>query len=319
LILITGATGFIGAHVTEKLLQDKSFVIVAIVRHISNYKNVEELAKKGVRLVEGSFYDEKLIERIYEKFPIKHVIHIAALRGSGVGTQSEYFTVNVEGTEVLLEAAQRHRVKKFIFCSSVGVFGTIPENLPATVKTNFVGDNEYHHSKIIAEEKVHQYIGRGLDAYIIRPAITYGAGDDGFPMTLVNLTRKKQLLLPSKDIKVHLLDVESLSELLIQMIKAGTSNQRVFIAADESPISLKELVNLIHLHLYNTAYPSFLKLPGIVYKVLSFFFKLTGNKKWLTRTLLISRDWYFDMSDTVTTYNFSFSNTKTNFVKRMFG
>ena len=56
-VLITGTTGFMGSYVTEKLLSDKSYRIVAIVRKNKNYKNVEELKYKGVILVEGSFYD----------------------------------------------------------------------------------------------------------------------------------------------------------------------------------------------------------------------------------------------------------------------
>jgi nucleoside-diphosphate-sugar epimerase len=53
-----------------------------------------------------------------------------------------------------------HKVKKFIFCSSVGVFGTIPEKVPANLGNPLNGDNEYHYSKIIAEKAssaIHRY------------------------------------------------------------------------------------------------------------------------------------------------------------------
>jgi len=82
-VLITGATGFVGSHVTEKLLSDEPYRIVAIVRSKNNYKNVEELENKGAILVEGNFYDNNLLEKLFEEFPIQNVIHIAALRGGG--------------------------------------------------------------------------------------------------------------------------------------------------------------------------------------------------------------------------------------------
>lgn len=129
-LLITGATGFIGAHVTEKLLSDKSYPLIAIVRKDRNYKNVNDLRNKGVLLVEGYFYDKNLLEKIFETFPIQNVIHLAALRGGGAGTKRDYYEVNVHGTEALLEASFKNRVKRFIFCSSVGVFGTIPKKPP---------------------------------------------------------------------------------------------------------------------------------------------------------------------------------------------
>jgi nucleoside-diphosphate-sugar epimerase len=316
-VLITGATGFIGSHVTEKFLSDESYRIVAIVRSKKNYKNVEELENKGAILVEGNFYDNNLLEKLFEEFPIQNVIHIAALRGGGAGTREDYYEVNVCGTEVLLEASFKNQIKKFIFCSSVGVYGTIPKELPANIMTELNGDNEYHKSKILAEKKVQEFINRGLDAYIVRPTITYGLGDQGFPKTLVELVIKRVFLLPFKDIKIHLLDMCNLAELLSQMVKSDGLNQRVFIAADEAPISLKELVNLIHFHYNKSKYPSFLKLPTPIFKILSLFFKLSRNEKWLTRILLVSKSWHYDIDETMNAFQYVPTRTEDSFIKSM--
>ena len=317
-LLITGATGFIGSHVIEKLLSDKSYRLITIVRKSRNYKNVNDLRSKGVSLVEGNFYDKNLIEKIFEKFPVQNVIHLAALRGGGAGTKEDFYEVNVRGTEVLLAASLKNQVKKFIFCSSVGVFGTIPKEVPANLKTELNGDNAYHNSKILAEEKVREFINRGLNAYIIRPTITYGTGDQGFPKTLVELVKKRVFLLPFKDIKIHLLDVTSLAELVSQMVKYDSLNQRVFIAADEAPIPLKELVNSIHFHYYRTNYPPILKLPNSIFKVLSLAFQLSRNEKWLTRILLVSKSWHYDRSETTSTFQFIPAQTKDSFLKTMY-
>lgn len=199
-VLITGATGFIGSRVAEQLLTEQ-YSLAAIVRKKNDYKNVENLKQKGTILVEGKFYDEELVEMIFRDFSIESVIHIAALRGSGAGTKEDYYRTNVLGTEVLLQASLHHGVSRFVFISSVGVTGTIPGDLPGDTSNEFHGDNLYHESKVLAEQKVCQYVEKGLDAYILRPAITYGAGDDGFPKTLVKLVKKACCCSPHEILK----------------------------------------------------------------------------------------------------------------------
>jgi nucleoside-diphosphate-sugar epimerase len=316
-ILITGATGFIGSHVIDKLLSEKTYKIVAIVRNINNYKNVETLKQNGVILIKGCFYDKDTVENVFNRFPVSHVIHVAALRGAGAGNNKDYFTVNVKGTEVLLQSSFEHNIKKFLFLSSVGVFGTIPEDLPANLNSRLVGDNKYHNSKILAEQKVKLYTKKGLDAYIVRPTITYGPGDDGFPTTLINMVKGRTFICPAKDIKIHLLDVFSLADLLSRIIKLNNLYQRVFIAADEVPVSLGELVDLIYFHFYNKKYPSLLKLPNILFRMLSNVFILLRNEKWLTRILLISKNWNYDISETTKAIQYVPAKTADSFLKHM--
>jgi len=314
-ILITGGTGFIGSHITEKFLTDESYSIVAIVRRKKNYKNVEELKNKGAILAEGNFYDINFVEKIFKEFQIQHVIHIAALRGGGVSTKDDYYKVNVMGTETLLKASLKNGIKRFIFCSSVGVFGTIPKELPASLNTELNGDNEYHNSKILAEEKVQKFINMGLDAYIVRPTITYGKEDDGFPLTLVKMVRRKMLLLPFRDNKIHLLDVNKLVDVFVRVLIADSLKHRVFIVSDKEPILLRELTNIIYFYYHNKNYPPFLKLPNFLFNSLLFFFRVLNNEKWVTRIQLIFQNWYYDVEKIDCPVGFESSNTKEEFLK----
>ena len=314
-LLITGSTGFIGSHVAEKLLSEKRYGIIAIVRKKTNYKKVNDLRNKGAILFEGAFYDRKLLGRIFQEFPIRSVIHAAALRGGGVGVKKDYDRINVQGTEALLEASLEHRAGKFIFFSSVGVFGTIPGELPATILTRLNGDNEYHKSKILAEKKARAFMEKGLNVYIIRPTITYGRGDDGFSRTLVELVKKRVLIMPYKDVKIHLLHVTDCAELVSRMLKARDLNQSVFIAADGAPILLGELVNLIHFHCHGKNYPRFLRMPTSVFRAMSILLQLMGREKWVTRILLISNNWHYDISETVGAFDYLPSNTRDSFLK----
>lgn len=316
-ILLTGATGFIGSHVANTIQADKKYRLVAIVRGHSDYKNAKELEKKGVILAVGSFCDRVFLEQIFEKYSFDYVIHLAALRGGGAGTKQAFYNVNVRGTEILLDVSFKNRIKKFIFCSSVGVFGTIPEKVPAGIGTPLNGDNEYHSSKIIAEQSVQRYIEMGLNACIVRPTITYGPGDNGFPSTLVHLVRRRLLFLPFNDVLIHLLNVETFAGIIHRLIESETVPERVFIAADSKPVSLNDLVNRISLSCNNKPYPPYLRLPDLVFKVMIYIFKILKSEKWVTRLLLISQSWYYDISRTIDTLGILPENTEDSFIKQM--
>jgi nucleoside-diphosphate-sugar epimerase len=318
-ILITGSTGFIGSHVADKFLADENYQLVAMVREKQNYKNVSDLRSQGAILMEGSFCDKAFTENVFKEFPIDYVIHLAALRGAGTGKSQDFHEVNVQGTEILLEASFQHKVKKFVFCSSVGVFGTIPEATPADLNTRLNGDNEYHNSKILAERSIQRYVGLGLNAYIVRPTITYGQGDNGFPTTLVNLIRRRLFFLTFKDVMIHLLDVESFAEIIKVLVESEGILQRVYIAADREPISLRELADQIHFHYFQKPYPSFMKFPDVVFKILIDIFKTTKSEKWLTRILLISKNWHYDISETINLLGFIPRSTSELFIKHMCG
>jgi len=281
-ILITGANGFIGYESVKQFSQAGTFQILALVRKRRD-KRLRDLEYKYLSVLEGNFYDQAFLEEVFSTHRIDFCLHVAAIRGGGLASAEAYQQVNISGTEALLSAALKERVKKFIFVSSVGVYGTIPKKVPADIDTHLHGDNQYHISKIEAEKKVFQAIRQGLDAYIVRPTITYGQEEGGFPKTLVGLIRAKKLFLTSKETKVHLLDVQSLGALFVNIIQSRSNDKRVFIAADKEPISLEKIADLTYNHLYHKDYPAGIRLPGWVYHFLANIFKWTGNEKWMTR------------------------------------
>ncbi len=316
-VMVTGASGFIGSHVVRRLLAEKSRKVVAVTRKSEEDCRVKEMAENGAFLVQGNFCDPSILKRIFGNHRIQAVIHLAALRGAGNGKWADYEEVNVLGTQRLLEEACSHGVKKFIFCSSVGVHGTIPQELPATAKTPFLGDNDYHISKIMAEREVMKSISQGFNALILRPTITYGPGDTGFPKTLVHLVKNKRLLLPSREVKIHLLDVMGFSRLIDRALTNTFPSQRIFFVADSEPVSLHKLTDLIHLFYFQTTYPSHLRLPQFFFSLLSRIVQLAKNEKWATRIKLISRSWFYDLQPTVDQFDYLPSRTCESFIEFM--
>lgn len=316
-VLITGATGFISVHLVEALLKDRSFRPVAVVRELTRPGISGFVTDGGVDIVQGNFYDPQVVEAIFRDYDIESVVHLAALRGAGSGSVGDYQTVNVDGTGVLLAASLRHSVARFIYCSSVGVYGTIPPELPAHLQSKFVGDNEYHRSKIRAEELVLEYQAQGLNACIVRPTITYGKGDTGFSNILTQLVKRRLFWLPADAPRIHLLHVGSLTGLFVEMLKSQRRLGTEYIVADREPVSLRELADAIYYHYHRARYPRFFILPNFVFRAVSQAFKLFKNEKWRVRMRLISESWYYDIDETTKSTGYKASDTIKTFVETM--
>ena len=297
-ILLTGANGFIGRHVARKLASLPNVTLVCILRDGAQNSYAESLTKVGVIIVRGNFYDEAVIKNLFEQYQFRQVLHLAAIRGGGNASAAEFQEVNVNGTERLLREAYERGTQKFIFCSSVGVHGTIPLSVPAEIESPLCGDNQYHRSKIEAEQAVQAYIQKGLNAYIVRPTITYGPGDDGFPQTLVRLVKGRLLLLPASNHQVHLVDVERVAEVFFNLVTNEQFAQRIFVAGDIEPTTLRDLADWIHWHWYRRSYPSYFRLPDWMFKLAFYLFQRIGNEKWAARTALLSNDWHYQCAET---------------------
>jgi UDP-glucuronate 4-epimerase len=130
-ILVTGAAGFIGSHVTERLLADGN-VVVGIDSFDTFYdpsvkrSNIAAaLGQKRFTLVEGDIRDAGQLERCFSSGPIDAVIHLAARAGVRPSLKNPelYYDVNVSGTLRLLETMRRHGTRRLLFASSSSVYG----------------------------------------------------------------------------------------------------------------------------------------------------------------------------------------------------
>ncbi len=130
-ILITGGAGFIGSHLTERLLSE-GFRIICLDNFDTFYdpqikrENIRHyLTNNNFTLVEGDIRDMKLLADIFDGARIDVVVHIAARAGvrPSIKEPQLYYDVNVRGTTNLLEMAKDYQIKKFIFASSSSVYG----------------------------------------------------------------------------------------------------------------------------------------------------------------------------------------------------
>jgi len=309
-ILLTGVSGFIGSHVLKELL-NSGFKVIAPVREQSFSKIDEEVkSNNNVQFLKGNYFDPHLLTNSVTT-PVDTIIHLAAIRGAGMGTLTDYTKINVSGTQTLLDYAKKHKIKKFIYCSTVGVLGSIPKNPPAKPDDKPRADGLYHQTKYESEKRVLAENNGNLKTCIVRPTITYGFGDDGFIPKMISMVSKKNLILPSRTVKLHLLNVGSFATLISNMIERDNWAGRIFHIADQEPVILRELVNKISNIVSKEDYPGIYKVPGFVYRMSTLMLTVLGLQKFNTSIKLISRDWYYDISKTVDELNYQPVDTLT--------
>jgi UDP-glucuronate 4-epimerase len=129
-VLVTGAAGFIGSHLCERLLGEGS-VVLGVDNFDDFYgpqikrSNIAGCLKnKNFQLVEADIRDLAAMDEIIGR-DIDIIVHLAARAGvrPSIAQPLLYADVNVNGTTVLLEAAKKQRIGKFIFASSSSVYG----------------------------------------------------------------------------------------------------------------------------------------------------------------------------------------------------
>ncbi|MEJ5369150.1 MAG: GDP-mannose 4,6-dehydratase [Bryobacteraceae bacterium] len=164
-ILLTGGAGFIGSHLAEALL--RRGVELLILDDLNDYydpalklANLEQVRRAGAyEFVQGDICDAALVESLMARFRPAMVAHLAARAGVRPSLEQPalYQRVNVEGTAVLLEAARRHGVERFVFASSSSVYGAA-SRVPFTEEDPVRAPiSPYAASKIAGEALCHVY------------------------------------------------------------------------------------------------------------------------------------------------------------------
>jgi nucleoside-diphosphate-sugar epimerase len=242
------------------------------------------------------------------------IIHLGAIRGARSVSKEAYLRVNIDATETLGTYAQRTGAK-LIFCSSVGVYGTVPETLPATTDSPFQPDTVYHYTKIEAEKRLKALVGQGLMCVILRPGITYGTEDYGFPYMLVKLIDRGFLILPAEPVQIHLVDVDMLCDVFLATMTRSVDSGAVYNVADKSPVVLEDLVDFVSHELRQSSYPRWKRMPGALFRVGEATATLINSDLWRTRFQLMGKSWYYETDSMTTSLDVLQCDTIPNFRK----
>jgi dihydroflavonol-4-reductase len=168
-VLVTGATGFLGHHLVAQLAQT-GYAVRALVRQPAQAQSLRDHAE----IVPGDVADTASLQRALEG--CQYVIHAAALFRFW-GDPAAFERTNVEGTAHVLEAALRANVKRFVHISTAAVVGKPPADALVDEATLCQPADPYQRSKYDGENFVRMYgKATGLPALILRPGAYYGPG-----------------------------------------------------------------------------------------------------------------------------------------------
>ena len=169
--LVTGGAGFIGSHVANELLQMGHTVVVLDDLSGGFRENVNEKAI----FAEGSITDAKLLSKLFSKYKFDYVYHLAAYAAEGLSHFIKRFnyTNNLIGSVNLINESVNHKVKCFVFTSSIAVYGALKP--PMKEEMIPVPEDPYGIAKLAVEQDLrvtHEMFG--MDFVIFRPHNVYG-------------------------------------------------------------------------------------------------------------------------------------------------
>jgi len=245
-VLVTGASGFIGSHLVNRLKDDEH--VVALVRDRLPSRWIKE-ALDGCIIVEGDIRDERLIRRCLVRYDVDRVYHLASVSivKQAIKYPTETFDANVMGTVKILEACKDVGVERVIVLSTDKVFG---EGLNKTENSPYDPVDIYGCSKA-CQDMIARMWNRVYDVpkvIVARSCNVYGY--DPYNPRIIPNTIKKCLLGERPVIyrgwsgKRQYIYVEDLVSALINLMNMDNPPNPVNIAVDP-PLSQEEVVKTI--------------------------------------------------------------------------
>jgi nucleoside-diphosphate-sugar epimerase len=232
--LVTGATGFIGGHLAERLLREGRRVRV-LCRSASVHKLPSNVAR-GAEIAHGDLRDRASLAAAVSG--VSRVFHCAG-HVLDWGSEDDFVTTNVRGTEWLLEAANEARASRFVHFSSIAVFGT--PSPPRFDDASPYGDSRDLYSRTkIASEKIASAFGKnGLPVTVLRPAVVYGPRGKWLEEPLAMIQRNKMFLLGGGTGTCHPCYIENLLDATLLAADHPRAVGESFIVGDDDPVSFQ--------------------------------------------------------------------------------
>jgi nucleoside-diphosphate-sugar epimerase len=238
--LVTGGTGFTGAHLVRRLLEKGHEVVV-----LDNKEGIvyDDLVNLGARIIIGSVTDRKLIDDLVAGCDIIH--HLAAAFREVNVPKSLYWDVNVNGTRYLLEAAERHKIGRFVYCSTCGVHGDI-KNPPAGEDAPIAPQDYYQYTKYEGEKVAHEFMQRGMEISILRPAAIYGPEDpERWLMLFKRVSNSRFFMFGDGKATYHPLYIDNLIDAFELAAVKDEAVGQTYLIADKNYYQLNDLVKEI--------------------------------------------------------------------------
>ncbi len=303
MVLVTGGTGFLGAHLLYHLLNEgedvralkRSEAQLDVTKVVFSYyhPNPETLLDK-IEWVEGDLLDIFSLENAMDG--IEEVYHCAAHVSFLPADKDIMMKTNITGTANLVNIALEKKIKKFCHVSSIAAIGRAdndkPINEEVVWKTSKKNSN-YAKSKYGAEKEVWRGIEEGLNAVIVNPSVILGPGDlQSGGGKLIRMVRKG-FGFYTEGVNGYV-DVRDVVKAMYLLMKSDITNER-FIVSSEN-VSYKDIISTIAEYVSKRP-PRFKATPlmsEIVWRLVKLQSMITGKKPFITKeTAETARNKYY--------------------------
>lgn len=260
-VLVTGATGFVGYHLTQKLVK-QGYKVKALVLQQSDSLLLKNL---DVEIVTGDIRDIAVVEQAIKG--CQHVYHLAARELQPGTSKQEYYTINVEGTKNVAHAAIKTDVERLVYASAVGVYGII-KNPPVNENTKLNPSSAYRDSKFLGEQVLFSYHKQEkLPVVVARLTGIIGAGSYSWLGLIKAISKNNFRMIGTGKNYDHVAHISDIVSGLQLCAEKGTEGE-LYILGGCSAITVKDLINMIYQELGISN--SCRSLPVTPYKVFSY-------------------------------------------------
>ncbi len=252
MVLVTGASGFLGSHVLYKLLK-LNYPVRAIIHHASKtgairrifsyYSDQADTLMKKAELVEGDVTDYPFVLDITKG--ITHVYHTAGLVSYSNRHEKQLYQVNVSGVKNIVNACLENNVSKLCHVSSVAALGSDGQDNLINEQTFWRPDNSstrYAITKFNGEMEVWRGMNEGLQANIVNPSIIIGPGIwNSVASPLFRMVYRGLNFYPYGG--CGFVDVRDVASVMVQLTESSIHGQR-FIVNSEN-LSHRSFLNMV--------------------------------------------------------------------------
>ncbi len=241
-LLVTGGTGFIGSRLAlAARSQGHSLVIAGQLNTEPERVRAQELSAAALSIEQGPLQDPQFARRLVAGCDA--VIHLAAAQHESNVADDYFFDVNVTGTRTLIEAAKLAGVRRFVYGSTIGVYGEysgqpLDENTPPRPM------NVYGRSKLQAEEVVKSYTPQ-LETCIVRISETYGPGDFRLLKLFRALDRGRFLIIGNGLNRRQAIYVDDLVRGLLLTAVSPAAVGETFVMAGQETMTTRQMVEQV--------------------------------------------------------------------------
>ncbi|MBA4417521.1 MAG: hypothetical protein C0392_06390 [Syntrophus sp. (in: bacteria)] len=246
-VLVTGANGFIGSHLVERLVRSEARVR-CLVRRTGDLRWLRDLP---VEIVYGDCVDKDSLSSAV--VGVDCVYHLAG--ATKVKRKEDFFTINAGGTENLIQACLDHNPKmaKFVYLSSQAASGPgVNGRMKAESDPDFP-ISPYGKSKRIGEETVLDH-RKHIPVTILRPSAVYGPRDRDFLFFLKLIEKKIKFSLLGVTQWISMCFVNDLVDLLVKSGRTGKGDGEIFFISDGRSYRMEEIGDAFSAAMRTTAF-----------------------------------------------------------------